>query len=108
MDVTTVSNNYAQNASVRAPIDNSVAFREQNTQNQRAENERTQPRQSDSAQSQSSQQARQENEINKTSFVLEQDQDGAVLASSEGRSEDVSFESLDRDTPRGSFVDIFA
>lgn len=108
MDVTTVSNNYAQNAGVRAPLDGSVAFKEQNTQRQQAETERTQPRQADSAESQSSQQARSQNEINQTSFVSEQDQDGAVLASSEGRSEDVSFEDVDRSSPRGSFVDIFA
>ncbi len=107
MDVTTVSNNYAQAAGVRSSLEGSVAFKEQNTQNQRPEAIKTQPRQAESAQSQYSQETRKKDDVQRNSFVLEQDQDGPALASSEGgQSEEVSFGNVD--TPRGSYVDILA
>lgn len=105
-------NNYVQAAQIRPPAQDSVAFKEQNTQKQRAEEDFVQPVRAESAQTIGvDNNQRQTQNVNAYEQVEQtasaEGQEGSFAASSSnGRSEDISQANAAGDSPRGSFVDI--
>lgn len=106
--------NYAQNSLVRSPVQDNVSFDDQNTKRQRAEvRTDVQPKGAESAQSLRSENSpRNAERVNSFNASDDTDQDGSISASSSnGRSEELSFEreqDIDRNAPRGSYVDFLA
>ncbi|MBK66777.1 MAG: hypothetical protein CMP22_01440 [Rickettsiales bacterium] len=105
-------NNYIQAAQVRAPAQDSVAFKEQNTQKQKADSERVQPFEAESSQTIATDgNFRKPERVNAyeqaEQVASAEGQEGSFAASSSnGQSEDISVANASQNSQRGSFVDI--